>query len=188
MPLFIRHTLLGGLLLTAAAAAFEPVAAQQKLATADVEQIVGRVLDFLVPESKVLSRVPVAQRGVFFDHSRTSVSFAPVHTTPYAAIAVRAGVAKGDTGILADCKQVGRSTCLQLGWGVYTSIEPASLDSSNLVVRATVLWPDRGSAPFAAGVAPRSAAILVGYLAELHLRRESDGTWKVLRQGKTIVF
>lgn len=186
---FHRYHILGALLLSAASAGVEPVAAQHRtLATIDVEQIVDRVLDYLVPESKVLSRVPVAQRRVFLDHARTSASFAPLRTTPLDVFTVREGVARADTGILADCKQVGRSTCRQLGWGIYASIEPVSVEISNFVVRATVLWPDRGAIPFAQGGAPRSAAILVGYMAELHLGRERDGGWKVLKQGKTLVF
>ncbi|MCR4341607.1 MAG: hypothetical protein NUW01_17160 [Gemmatimonadaceae bacterium] len=179
------------LLCVIAACAFAyPLRAQPApLDRAAVSLLVDAVLDELLPEGKRLSRVPIAQRGIFFDHERTLAAFgypgAP--PLPLSGLRLRATVNPGSETLLDDCDQLMRGPCNQLGWAVYVRIAPVSVTPSEARVHASIVWPERGSTVFEEGVVPSGRAGLVGFTADLYFARLADGSWKLVKQGPTAV-
>lgn len=175
----------------AACALAYPLRAQPApLDRAAVSLLVDAVLDELLPEGQRLSRVPIAQRGIFFNHERTMAAFGHPGALPLplAGLRLRATVKPGSGTLLDDCDQVMRGPCRQLGWGVYVSMAPVSVTASEARVQAHISWPDRGSTVFEEGVAPVGRAGLVGFMADLYFARLADGKWKLVKQGPTTVF
>lgn len=185
----VRRALRSALLLIGACAFTHPLAAQQlPLAPLAIGQIVDEVLNALIPPSQAVSRVPVAKRKVFFDDARTLFAFGysysgapPVSLSDFR---LRTAVKSGSHHLLDDCSQIVPKSCRQLGWGVYVFIEPLDITSSEALVRANVVWPDRGAATFEEGVAPKGHAYLVGYSQDVHLSRSQDGSWKFEKKEK----
>lgn len=168
-----------------------PVATQPPRADlVAINEIVDVVLGELIPAGKRVSRVPVAQRMVFFDHERTMAAFGHPNAPPLTLSGLRrhTPVQPGSKTLVDDCVQGGSRPCDQLGWGVYVWVEPRSRTSSEALVRAYLLWPDRGGVAFQHGVAPTGRATLVGFIAQLFLTRSPDGSWKVGRRDPTMVF
>lgn len=155
-----------------------------------VGQLADAVLSGLLPPRQRLSRIPVAKRTIFFDHRRTMSAFG--HTNPssveLADLGLRARVAPGNESLFDDCPHDFGPVCERLGWGVYVWLRPVTVGTSQAVIRATVLWVDRGSEVVTEGVAPRRPGLRVGYSSEVHLARSSDGRWKFVREGATRAF
>lgn len=190
MMIPLRPMYMNVLCVIAACAFAYPLRAQPApLDRAAVSLLVDAVLDELLPEGKRLSRVPIAQRGIFFDHERTLAAFgypgAP--PLPLAGLRLRATVQPGSATLLDDCDQAMRKPCNQLGWAVYVWVAPVSVTASEARVHAYIFWPERGSTVFQEGVAPVGRAGLVGFVADLYFARMPDGSWKFLRQGPTLV-
>lgn len=163
-------------------------AQERRLDQAEVAQIITAVVERKLPAGKRLSRVPVEQRGVFFDHDRTWAAFghAGAAEFPLSGLRVRTTVRPGTAELLAGCGAP--AICpTQLGWGVYVSIAPSSVTTSEVAIDASFYWPDRGSAQFEEGVAPTARAMLVGFTARLYFARSPDGTWRFVREGPTLV-
>lgn len=167
----------------------QPLHAQERLDQAEVAQIVDAVIERWIPAGKRLSRVPVEQRGVFFDHDRTWAAFghAGAAEFPLSALRLRTTVRPGSQDLLNGCGAPSRCST-QLGWGVYVSIAPSSVTTSEAVIRASFFWPDLGNTPFEQGVAPEGRASLVGFNAQLYFVRSPDGTWRFVKEGPTLVF
>lgn len=168
-----------------------PLGAQPApLDRAAVSSLVDAALDKVLPDGQRLSRVPIAQRGIFFDHERTLAAFghpgAP--PLPLAGLRRRATVKPGSATLRYDCDQAMRGPCNQLGWGVYVSMAPVSFTASEARVTVHVSWPDRGSTVFEEGVSPVGRAGLVGFAADLYFARLPDGSWKFVREGPTLVM
>lgn len=91
---------------------------------AAINEMVDTVLDELMPASQRFSRVPVAQRKVFFDHGRTMAAFGHPNAPPLVLsdLRLRTAVQPGSKSLLDDCVQMGSRPCDQLGWGVYVWI------------------------------------------------------------------
>ena len=158
-------------------------AQDSRLAPQAIGQIVDEVLNALIPPGELVSRVPVAKRGIFFDHVRTLFAFGYSYSAaPLISLAdlrLRTSVKPGSRHLLDDCSQAYPKSCSNLGWGVYVIVEPISITSSEALVRADITWPDRGPVPFEEGVAPTGHhAYLVGYSQEVYLTRSQDGRWK----------
>lgn len=191
MPINLRRAFRYGLLVIGASVLTNPLGAQQaRLAPTAVGQIIDEVLGELFPLGKSVSRIPVTQREIFLDHARTIAAFGhdAAQTIPSSGRPLQAAVKSGTKDLLEDCSQVIFKPCQKLGWSVYVSIEPVSISTSEALVRAYVVWPDRGSATFEEAVPPKGRALLVGYLKEIQLARSPDADWKFVKQGRTIVF
>lgn len=167
----------------------QPLPAQERrLAQAEVVQIVDQVIEILIPAGQRLSRVPVEQRGVFFNHDRTWAAFGHPGAAefPLTALRLRTIVRPGTDSLLAGCGAPSMCTT-HLGWGVYVSISPSSVTASEAVIYASFFWPDLGGAQFEEGVVPAGRASFVGFTAQLYFARSPDGTWRFVRQGPTMV-
>lgn len=167
----------------------EPARAQRPaLAPAAIGEIINEVLRVLVSPDDSLSGVPVAKRKVFFDLGGTMAAFGyPGVSTSLAALGIRRPVTIGSESLLSDCKQRGGKPCTQLGWSAFVSIEPLSITDSQVVVRAHVVWPDRGRTPFIERRAPTGLAHLTGFATEVYLARSATGQWRFLKEGVSIV-
>lgn len=165
------------------------LSAQAPLDPTAVSLLVDAVLDELLPEGQRLSRVSIAQRGVFFDHERTLAAFGHpgAQPLPLSGLRLRATVKPGSGTLLDDCDQALRGPCNQLGWGVYVWMAPVSVTTSEARVHAYIYWPERGSAVFEEGVVPVGRAGLVGFVADLYFARQGDGSWKFVKRGPTLV-
>ena len=180
-----------GLVVSLAVIAPALPAQQPHLSPSALGQIADEVLNQLVPQSGSLSRVPIAQRQIVFDFQRTMAAFARVGTpaASFRDLHMRRPVELGTRDLLDDCSQ-GRAPkhpCARLGWRVYAVIVPVSMTSSELVVRATFMWPDRGAARLQHGVTPTGRATLVGFSSEVYLVRTPTGEWKFSKLGTTAV-
>lgn len=178
------------LLVMVASVISQPLHGQERrLDQAEVAQIVHDVVERLLPAGKGLSRVPVEQRGVFFDHDRTWAAFGHKGAAefPLSALRLRTIVRPGTDSLLAGCGAPSICTT-HLGWGVYVSISPSSVTASEAVIHASFFWPDRGGAQFEQGVVPTGRSTLVGFTARLYFARSPDGSWKFVREGPTLVM
>lgn len=186
----LRHICLAMVFAIGACAFTNRLAAQTPLEPGAVSLLVDAVLDKLLPEGQRLSRVPIAQRGIFFDHERTLAAFGQpvVPPLPLSGLHRRANVKSGSSTLLDDCDQAMRKPCGQLGWAAYVWIGPTSVSVSEARVRAHIYWPERGSTPFEEGVVPIGRAGLVGFVADLYFARLPDGSWKFVREGPTLVM
>jgi len=167
-----------------------PLAAQQRFSPRDVAQIADAVIQALVPPEQLISRVSVAQRSIVFDRDRTLRAFGYREGAPSLPFPLHSHVKFGTQALLSDCGPApgGGKPCGQLGWAAYLWIEPVSLTGSEILVRAHLVWPDRGAVPFEKGVAPVGRASLVGYAGEVYLTRSPGGVWRFVRRGVTAVF
>jgi hypothetical protein len=167
----------------------QSMAAQQShLAPTAVDQIVREVLRALVPPGESLSRVSVTKRKIFFDRGRTMAAFGhPVAPTSFPDLGIQVPATAGSRSLLSDCDQSGTKPCKQLGWSAYVWMEPISITSSQVVVRAYLSWPERGRTPFVEGMAPTGKASLAGFATEVHLAQSANGQWQFVRKGRTIV-
>jgi hypothetical protein len=174
-----------------AACAFAyPLRAQPApLDRAAVSLLVDAGLDELLPAGQRLSRVPIAQRGIFFDHERTLAAFGHpgAQPLPLSGLRLRATVKPGSKTLLDDCDQAMRGPCNRLGWAVYVWVAPISVTASEARVHAHIVWPERGGTPFEEGVVPVGRAGLVWFAADLYFARLPDGSWKLVKQGPTAV-
>jgi hypothetical protein len=190
MNISVRRALQCALLASGACILADPLGAQQtRLTPAAVGQIVDEVLNVLGRPDSSLSRVPIGKRKIYFDHARTLTAFKAARglpTTP-ADLRLRTSVNSGTQSLLDDCSQFRARPCQHLGWGVYAWVEPVSVTTTEAVVRAIFLWPDRGPDAFEERIAPTGPASLVGYNAEIHLARAPGGRWKFVRLGPFLV-
>lgn len=183
----VRRVMSAALPLVLTLCACTHAAAQpNRLTPREVGQIVNAVLNAVVPDTGSLSRVPVTQRKLFFDFDRTLAAFGYGNNEiGRESLELKRSVIPGAESMLADCEQVARKSCQGLGWGVYIFVRPVNVTSSDALVRARVMWADRGSS-LVPGVAPSGPANLVGFSLEVFLSRGPDGTWKFVRTGKGI--
>lgn len=187
-----RRTFRCLLLALAASVTSHPLHAQERrLDQAEVAQIVHVVVEKFLPAGKRLSRVPVEQRGIFFDHEQTWAAFGHAGAPEFSltALRLRTVVRPGSKNSRDDCSPTGGPLCVNLlGWGVYVMIAPRSVTESEAVIHASFSWPDRGPAQFEQGVAPTGLAFPVGFTAKLYFARSPDGTWRFVREGPTLVY
>lgn len=178
-------------LLTGATCCVSSLKAQEsRITPKEIAQIADEVLRTLMPPGQFVSRVEVSKRGVFFDHVRTLAAFGQQASTVEAVRTLRlqSPVLPGSRAMLNDCTQTKLKSCAGLGWAVYVWLEPIFISRSDAEVRANVFWPDRGAASFQEGVSPSGRAYLVGYSMNMILTRAADGSWKLSKQGKTLVY
>lgn len=190
MMIPLRPMYMNVLCVIAACAFAYPLRAQPApLDPAAVSSLVDATLDELLPEGHRLSRVPIAQRGIFFDHERTLAAFGHPGAAPLPLTGLhrRTTVKPGSSTLLDDCDQAMRKPCNQLGWAVYVWIAPVSVTASEARVHAHIVWPGRPSTPFEEGVAPVGRAGLVWFMADLYFARTPDGSWKLVKRGPTAV-
>lgn len=185
-----RARRLAPLVFCAVALASSMEAQQPAVAPAELGQIADAVLAELIPPGQGASRVPVASRGLFFDHARTMAAFGHAGAASGSAtdLNLRSRVSPGSRLLLRDCDPAGTKPCNELGWGVYVWIEPITMGTSQALVRAHLRWPDRGPVAFQAGVAPKGLATLVGFSADLYLIRTQEGNWQFETRGRTRVY
>lgn len=164
-------------------------AQQPRLAPAAIGQMVDAVLSKFVSPDQRVSRVPAAKRGVYFDHLRSMRAFGYTGNVPFSIgdLHLRNAVKPGSEHLMDDCGGPGMHPCRQLGWGIYVAVEPIAVSDSDAVVRAIILWADRGPAAFEEGVVPTGPSILVGFTSEVQLARTSDGRWEFARVMRTRV-
>lgn len=163
-----------------------PAAAQPApLPPTEIGQIIDAVLEALVPPSESLSRVSIAKRSIFLDYERTLAAFGHRSDSPAlrSQLGLKRSVSAGTLSLLSDCEQLRRQACTRIGWDVYVSVRPVSVTDSDALVRARVVWADRGAAPVEEGTPPKGPASLVGYGIEVFLSRSPDGRWKFVRTG-----
>lgn len=190
MMIPLRPMYMNVLCVIAACAFAYPLRAQPApLDRAAISALVDVVLDEVLPEGQRLSRVPIAQRGVYFDHERTMAAFGHPggQPLPLSGLRLRTTVKPGSGTLLDDCDQAMRKPCSQLGWAVYVWVAPISVTAPEARVHAHIVWPGRGGTPFEEGVAPVGRAGLVWFVADLYFARRANGGWKFVRQGPTIV-
>ncbi len=162
-----------------------PAQAQQsRLAPAEISQIVDEVLRVLVPPPGDTLGYHSKSKP-FFDHKRTMVAFGYVDAPPL--LDLRTSVATGSRNLLSDCDSWGRKPCTQLGWSLYVWVKPSSITSSQAVVHAYVAKAGRGHTPFVEGVVPTGNAYLNVSDHEIHLARDTNGKWKFVKEGNSIV-
>ena len=180
---------LGASLVLALAYPASPAAAQApRLTEREIARVVDEVLNRIIPPDSSLSRVPIRDRGLYFDHGRTLAAFGYRDTAAAASrLPLRSSVMPGTRTLLDGCKQVVANPCQHLGWGAYAWLDFVSMSDSEMVVRLNVHWADRGSLPFERGVLPGGRAYLVGFGMEVHLARAADGSWRFARIGPTWV-
>lgn len=174
---------LGVLAAVAAPAAAQPA----RLPAEAVGQLAEAVLDARLAPGQELSRVPVARRGLRFDHARTLAAFGADTSVAALPGALRARVQPGTRALLDDCEQGARTPCARLGWSAYATISPVAVSDAQAIVRLHVAWPDRSGEAFVEGVAPTGRTSRVGFSAEIHLARDPVGRWVFVRQGRTAV-
>jgi hypothetical protein len=171
--------------------ALSPVAIAQQphLSPVEIGQIADAVFNSLIPPDSQLSGVPVAERRIVFDFQQTMAAFAEVGTpaASFADLHMRTPVQLGTEALLDDCSPHVELKCAGLGWRVYASIEPVSVTSSQIIVRAGFSWADRSGSASQLAVAPEGVAYLVGFATEMYLVRTQKGEWKYLKQGFSAV-
>jgi hypothetical protein len=184
-----RPVRFGTLLMAALVIHVAPASAKsQRLTEREVGQVVDEVLQKIIPPDSSLSRVPVRDRGVYFDHGRTLAAFGFRDSAAAASrLALRSPVMPGTRSLLEGCRQVVATPCQHLGWGAYAWVDFVSMSDSELVVRLEVHWADRGGVALQPGVAANGSAFLVGFGMEVHLARAADGSWRFARIGPTRV-
>jgi hypothetical protein len=174
-----------------------PLAAQETAPTAatastidaaTVGAIVNAVLATVLHPESSLSRVPIAQRRLRFDHARTMAAFGLPDTLTVTLTdpRLRAITTPGSRDLLADCDQGGSKPCRRLGWNAYVWVAPIALDAAQAHVVAHVGWATHMGGPFEEGVAPRGRAFFTGFGAEVHLVRARDGRWRFDRFGRAV--
>ena len=175
--------------MVAACVLARPLAAQQRrLPPSEIGQIVDAVLSELIPPESLLSRLTVAQRGLFLDVNRTMEAFhvSGGDSVTIANLGLRTAPKAGSRSLLVDCDQVGRKPCTRLGSSAYVFIEPICVTTSQARVRASVSWPDRGPSELGALAPPGQRVFLTGFSAEVDLVRAPGGRWRFKKLGKTI--
>jgi len=160
---------------------------QARVSAAALGHIADDVLNAVLPQERMLSRVPVSSRKIVFDLERTLAAFEKAGALAPGSreLHLRRSVQPGSARLLHDCDQAARKPCAGLGWRVYTFLQPASVTQSELAVQANVMWPDRGGEPFVQGVAPTGRTSLVGFSVKVHFVRDKAGAWKFSRVDST---
>ena len=177
------------LLVLAFCAVGRPLTAQkQRLPLRVIGQIVDEVLRSIVPPDSSLSRVPIRDRGLYFDYARTLAAFGyRDDSTTRATLGLKSVVLPGNPVLLDDCNQGGTGPCERLGQSAYAYVVPLTRSDSEMMVELRVVWPDRGGATYVRGLTPSGRAFLYGFSMEIHLVRAADGSWKFGRIGPTRV-
>ena len=143
----LRHARSHALMILGVCVLAQPLPAQQRrLAPSEVGQIVDAVLSELLPPESLLSRLTVAQRGLFLDVAGTMEAFhvSGGDRVTIADLGLSTAPKAGSRSLLDDCDQVGRKPCTRLGSSAYVFIAPICVTTSQARVRASVSWPDRG--------------------------------------------
>lgn len=164
-------------------------AQETRVSPESIGQIVDAVISALVPPNQRVSGISIANRGIFFDYTRTVKAFGYSDTTqaPFRDLRVRTPMNLGSLRMFDDCSQIVPKPCAGLGWGVYVEIDPVSVTRRQANVRATIQWADRAQV-FEAGAAPAGNAYLTGFSANVILIRGAFGKWKYAKTAKTLVF
>jgi hypothetical protein len=160
---------------------------EQRLELTEIGQIADLLIDSLLPPDRLLSRVSVAQRGIFFNHTGTSSLFG--HDTAgvaLGALQLRNRVLTPPNDLLADCVHL--RNCQRIGWRISFNFQPLSVTSSEVEVRAWVNWNDRGGEQYVEGVTPAGRSLLVGFATDITFVRSPDGKWLYGKQGRVMVF
>ncbi len=176
-------------LLLAKATVAHPLAAQpSRPPPRVVGQAVDEVLSHVVPPDSSLSRMPIRERGIYFDYARTLAAFG-YHddSTTRAALALKSVVMPGTDSLLADCDQAGSKPCDRLGQSAYVFIRPRSRANGEMIVLVDVAWPDHGGATYVRGLTPAAPVYLTWFSMEVHLKRAADGSWRFERRGRAMV-
>lgn len=146
------------------------------------------VLSELLPPESSLSRLTVAERGLFLDVARTmeAVHVIGGDRVSIADLGLHTEARTGSRSLLDDCDQVGSKPCRKLGSGAYVFIAPIRVTTARARVRANISWVDGGSAEPEAPAPLARRAFLTGFSAEVDLVRAPGGRWRFQRLGKTI--
>jgi hypothetical protein len=177
------------LVLLAVAIVAQPLPAQlRRLPVSVIGQIADEVLSHVIPPDSSLSRMPIRERGIYFDYGRTLAAFGyRDDSTTRAALALKSVVVPGTDSLLEDCDQVSAKPCDRLGQHAYAYVTPQSRSKDAMVVLLHVAWPDRGGATYVSGLAPAARAYLTWFSMEVHLRRGADGRWWFDKRGRAMV-
>lgn len=175
--------------LLAVAIVAHPLPAQaRRLPPSAIGQVVDEVLSHVIPPDSSLSRMPIRERGIYFDYGRTLAAFGyRDDPTARAALALKSVVMPGTDSLLEDCSQVSAKPCERLGQHAYAYVTPRSRSNDAMVVLLHVAWPDRGGATYVAGATPAARAYLGWFAMEVHLRRTADGRWWFDKRGSAMV-
>lgn len=162
-----------------------PVAAQSLppaavLPPREVGQIIDVALQAVLSPETELSRIPVAERGVYFDFERTMEAFGlGGRSLEFPSIGLTRAVTVVSGQLIADCDQGGSGPCSGMGRVVYVHLRPISLTRTEGVVSLNVYWAVPGS----------RRTYLTGFATQVHLarsfRRTRTGPWRFVRTGRT---
>ena len=175
--------------LLAIAVVAQPLPAQaHRLPPSVIGQIADEVLSHVIPPDSSLSRMPVRERGIYFDYGRTLAAFGyRDDPSARAALALKSVVVPGTDSLLEDCDQVSAKPCDRLGQHAYAYVTPQSRSKDAMVVLLNVAWPDRGGATYVRAITPAARAYLVWFSMEVHLRRTPDGRWRFDKRERAMV-
>lgn len=156
---------------------------------AEIGEIVTAALLATVHPESSLSRVPVATRGLRFDHARTMAAFGQPDTlvVAFGDQGLRAITTPGTHELLADCDQMGSKPCSRIGGNAYAWVEPRELDAGHALVRVHVGWAGRPGRRFDDGEPSRGRSFYSGFVQDVHLVRAPGGRWTFARFGTAIV-
>ncbi|MGZ8377099.1 MAG: hypothetical protein ACXWZS_15975 [Gemmatirosa sp.] len=189
MSIALRRTRLGLCALSALAAPLRAVRAQEPpLAPAAIGEIVTETLRATVHPDASLSGVPVAQRGLRFDHARTMAAFGrpDALTVAISDTRLRAITTPGSQDLLADCDQVGSKPCSRIGGNAYVWVEPRAIDVARALVRVHVGWAGRPGRIFDDSGPTRGRSFYTAFAQDVHLVRTRNGRWTFERFGMGI--
>lgn len=168
--------------------AVAPVAAQSPpsavvLPPKEVGQIINVALQAVLSPETELSRIPVAERGVYFDFERTMEAFGlGGRSLEFPSLGLTRAVTVVSGQLIADCDQGGSGPCSGMGRVVYVQLRPISLTRTEGVVSLNVYWAVRGS----------RRTYLTGFATQVHLARTftrtRTGSWRFVRTGQTAVM